>query len=206
MTDRAARLILVRHAATADTGHRYCGASDPPLSAAGRAQAAALADRLADWPVDAVLSSPLRRAADTAAAVADRLGVPVNTTDALREAGFGAWEGLTYDEIAAEWPDEVAAWLADLAVAPPGGESFAAVARRVLPVLAAARGTVLVVGHASLVKLALHGMLGLPRPALDAIQVAPASLSIMDTWPTGGPSLVTLNDVAHLSRFASALR
>lgn len=150
-----------------------------------------------------MLTSPLARCRQTAAAVADTLSVPVRVADDLAEADFGAWEGRTLAEVADGWSEQLAGWLADLAVTPPGGESFAQVATRLLPVLADTRwrhpgGTVIVVGHASLVKLVLSELLGAGKRFVDAIQVTPAGMSIVDTWPDGGLSVPTINDTAHL--------
>jgi probable phosphoglycerate mutase len=103
-----AGIILVRHAATAWTGSRYSGRSDPPLDAAGVAAAQRLAVDLAPTlaPGTHIVTSPLRRAHATATAVANAAGIEVITIDERwREADFGIAEGLTFDEIARLAPD-----------------------------------------------------------------------------------------------------
>jgi broad specificity phosphatase PhoE len=96
----AATLLLVRHGETDwNREGRVQGHSDVPLNDTGRAQARALAEQLATEQVDAVYSSDLRRARDTAREVARASGHAVTTTSALREKHFGSWEGLTHDEI-----------------------------------------------------------------------------------------------------------
>lgn len=96
------RIWLVRHAATAWSGDRYCGRSDPPLGGRGRRDARALARALARRIGDAVVwSSPARRARDTAVL----LGRAVRLDDRLREVDFGDVEGLTFEELAIRHPE-----------------------------------------------------------------------------------------------------
>ena len=127
------RLLLLRHGQTElSVQRRYSGHGDPELTALGHAQAAAAAARLAELPdVAAVLSSPLRRARQTAAAVAEATGAPLVTRDGLIETDFGGWEGLTFAEARERDPELHASWLGSEDVAPPGGESFAEVGRRI---------------------------------------------------------------------------
>ena len=116
-------LYLVRHGRTdANARGLLLGRADPPLSADGRAQALALAAHL---PVDArVIASPLRRTMETAAA----LGRRVEVDDRWIELDYGELDGLALADVPAEvW----AAWRADIEFAPPGGESLAALGRRV---------------------------------------------------------------------------
>ena len=137
--------------------------------AQARAAAAAVALR---GPVDAVVSSPLRRARQTADVVAAELGLPVREVETLRECAFGEWEGLTFAEVQERWPDELSGWLADTSVAPPGGESFDAVAARVRrardQLLARHPGrTVLAVSHVTPIKLLVRE--ALTAPAVGAV-------------------------------------
>lgn len=131
-------LLLVRHGETDwNAERRWQGHTDVPLNERGRKQARALAEQIAAEPVDAVYSSDLRRARDTAAAVADRLGLPVTVDPDLREIDVGSREGLTGDEVGDR------AW---------DGEPHAAHGERVLRAIgriAAAHptGRVLVVAH-----------------------------------------------------------
>lgn len=93
-------VILARHGETDwNAGKRWQGWADPPLNDRGRAQAAALAARLRDTPFDAVYTSDLRRAHETAAIVAAPHGVPVVADPGLREIDVGSWSGLTNAEI-----------------------------------------------------------------------------------------------------------
>src|ERR1700723_3659024 len=125
--------ILLRHGDTRlSPEHRFSGQRDLPLSASGTRQAKAAACRLAAGaPIDAVVSSPLQRAVDTAAIAAVELGLPTVIDDDLRETDFGDWDGFTLAEVQQRWPAAAGAWRRDPEQAPPGGESFADTAHRV---------------------------------------------------------------------------
>jgi broad specificity phosphatase PhoE len=98
-------ILLARHGETDwNLQRRVQGHSDTPLNQTGRAQALALAKALEGAELDAVYSSDLARAFDTARAVADRIGLAVTVLPELRERHFGSWEGLTDDEILARFP------------------------------------------------------------------------------------------------------
>src|ERR671936_1145808 len=106
-------LLLARHGETDwNRARRWQGHADRPLTERGRAQAAELAARLAEIPLDAVYSSDLRRARETAAAVARRKELPVFELRELREVDVGSWEGLTRDEAEARFPDGFRRWKA----------------------------------------------------------------------------------------------
>ena len=203
-------LVLLRHGETALTPEkRFSGSgargNDPELSAAGRRQAEAVGAALAArGTVQAVVASPLRRCQETAAAVADRLGLDVRTDEGLRETDFGAWEGLTFAEARERYPEELAAWLASADARPPGGgESFAEVAGRVAvardKILARyANRTVLLVSHVTPVKTLVRLALGAPPESLFRMELSAASLSAVAYYGDGNASLRLLNDTAHL--------
>jgi broad specificity phosphatase PhoE len=204
--------LLLRHGQTAlSAEHRFAGRGDIPLTATGRQQAAAAASRLAArGGIAVIVTSPLQRARRTAEAVAEATGAPLQVESDLTEADFGRWEGLTFAEAAAQWPDEMTAWLANADAAPPGGESFATAARRVLGALdrllaAHPHRTVLLVSHVTPIKtLACRAMLA-PPAALFRIHLDVASLCEID-WFSDGPAVVrSLNDTAHLHRPAARL-
>src|SRR5262245_57151838 len=113
---------------------RYSGRADVPLSARGRAQAEAVAARLAAMgtPVAAVFSSPLSRCTATAAAISVALGgAGVTIDDDLIECDFGIWEGQTFADVRQRYPTELDRWMRSTSVAPPGGEPMSDVATRV---------------------------------------------------------------------------
>lgn len=198
------RLLLIRHAETEHNAQARCqGQSDPPLSAEGLRQAAALAARLAGEEVHAVYAADLRRATETAAAIAAAHGLAVHTDPRLREMAFGEWEGLTWAEIGVRYPQEWAAWQADpLHVAPPGGETLAQVAARVRSVFEAiaerhSDQCVAVVSHGGPLRVWLSLALGLPPQAHWRFRVDPASVSELDVCGEEA-FIVRLNDTAHL--------
>nr|WSX52119.1 bifunctional RNase H/acid phosphatase [Streptomyces sp. NBC_00974] len=203
-----ATFVLLRHGETALTPQKRfsgSGGSDPELSAAGRRQAAAVAESLAArGTVQTVISSPLRRCRETAQAVADRLGLTVTVEEGLREVDFGAWEGLTFAEVQERFPDDLQAWLDSPKAAPTGGgESFASATRRVSAtrdrLLAAHAGrTVLLVSHVTPVKILVRLALGAPPEALFRMELSAASLSAVAYYADGNASVRLLNDTSHL--------
>ncbi|WP_230421848.1 histidine phosphatase family protein [Catenulispora pinistramenti] len=208
-------LVLLRHGATALTAERrFSGVGDPELSAVGLGQVDAVARRLAaqggidaghaGHAIDAVVASPLQRTVQTAQAVADAVGLPVELDPGFRETDFGLWDGHSFAEVRERWPAEHRAWLASTAVAPPGGESFDAVTERVLAARAAlleryARRTVLVVSHVTPIKTLIRDALGAPLEALYAMELSAASLSVLACYADGRGSMRLFNDTAHLT-------
>ena len=99
-------LFVARHGQTDwNREHRWQGWADPPLNAAGREQAADLGESLAGLGIEAVVSSDLRRAAETAEIAGARLGLPVEVDARLREVDVGEWSGLTSAEVEARYPE-----------------------------------------------------------------------------------------------------
>jgi phosphoserine phosphatase len=155
-----ATLLLARHGQTDwNAERRWQGHTDRPLNERGRAQAKALAERLADVELRAIYSSDLARARDTAAVVAERQGLEVRTLRDLREVDVGSWAGLTRAEAEARFPEAFARW----EEGHPGwddGESYEAMTARVVRAvreIAAVEheSPVLVVTHAGPIR-ALH--------------------------------------------------
>lgn len=199
------RLVFVRHAETELTAQRrYSGRCDAPLTPLGQAQAEAAATRVAALSVTAVLTSPLVRCVATAEAIAKAAGnLPVVREPAFLECDFGSWEGLRFADICERWPNELDAWLSSTAVAPPGGESFEAVARRVRSGVTRLRQAhpgqpVAVVAHASPIKIVLRDALDAGDAFLHRLQLDPGALSIVDFYQDGGIAVCTINDTAHL--------
>ncbi|MEU2656084.1 bifunctional RNase H/acid phosphatase [Streptomyces sp. NPDC007325] len=205
-----ATFVLLRHGETALTPEKRfsgSGGSDPGLSEAGHRQAAAVADALAArGTIQHIVSSPLTRCRQTAEAVAARLGLDVVVEPGLRETDFGAWEGLTFAEVRARYPEDMDAWLASPKAAPTGGgESFTAVTRRVSAArdrLAAAHAgrTVLLVSHVTPIKTLVRLALGAPPESLFKMELSAASLSAVAYYADGNASVRLLNDTSHLRR------
>jgi ribonuclease H / adenosylcobalamin/alpha-ribazole phosphatase len=197
--------LLLRHGQTPmSLQKRYAGLSDVPLTEVGVQQAAAAGKRLASAGLTAIVTSPLARAVRTAEEVALATGAPVEADEGFRETDFGAWDGLTFAEVRERWPAELTAWLADPAVAPPGGESFADVSTRVESalrrVLAGYQGrTVLIVSHVTPIKTLVAAALLAPPPALYRMHLDVAALCQIDWYADGPAVLRSFNDTGHLS-------
>ena len=180
---------------------RWCGRSDPALSAAGRDAAARVAQEIAaDHAVGSrsgvfVLASPLRRSTETAAAIAAALGVPVQVEPGIAEIDFGDIDGLTWDEVLASHPGPAAAILDGADLDWPGGETAAQVDTRAR----AAAQRIRILGRSSAVVVVSHGgfiavlarHLGAPSTAGG---LAPASLIRVDVSP-----VAAVNSVASTS-------
>ncbi|MEV3921734.1 histidine phosphatase family protein [Actinomadura coerulea] len=164
------RLVLWRHGQTSwNVERRFQGKTDIPLDETGVAQAQRAAGLLAGLRPTALLASPLRRAADTAQALADITGLPVRHDRDLIERDGGAWEGLTSREIRERYPAEHAAWQ------PPGGETSAQVAKRVGSALERAldelapTGQLVVASHGAALRLGMSHLLGLPEETWERL-------------------------------------
>ena len=150
-------LLLVRHGETDwNRDRRFQGHADRPLNDAGREQARELAEALSGERIDAVYTSDLQRARETAEILAARLGVEVVALQELREIDVGSWQGLTWPEIEQRHPDGAARWHRD-GHGWDGGETYDELGRRIVDALGeiAARHhgqRVLVVGHGGTVR------------------------------------------------------
>ncbi len=204
MPGNVTRILAIRHGETAwNRASRIQGHLDIALNDTGRWQAQRLGRALAGEDIDAVYSSDLRRAFDTAQAVATACGCEVVTVAGLRERQFGEFQGLTFDEIATRWPGESERWRQrDTAFAPPGGESLKVFFRR--SVDTASRLAIVHPGQT--IALVAHGGVldclyrAASRIALDAPrtwQVGNASINRI-LYTGEGFSLVGWSDTFHL--------
>ena len=182
----AERLLLVRHGACEGGGAGHLiGAGDPPLTAVGRAQARALRPLLPDDAGTLFECSPRRRARQTAQLALASSGSEVRVEESLREIDFGAWEGLTFAEVARRDPGRVrrwAAWEPDFAF--PGGESLAGFIERVGEIAArlasAPARTVVAFTHAGVIQVLLCRLLGLSPGAHRAFGIRYASVATVE--------------------------
>ncbi|WP_406215422.1 bifunctional RNase H/acid phosphatase [Streptomyces canus] len=203
-----ATFVLLRHGETPLTPQKRfsgSGGTDPALSEIGREQAERAAEALAGrGTIQHILASPLTRTRQTAAAVAERLGIEVTVEDGLIETDFGAWEGLTFGEVRERYPDDLNTWLSDPEAEPTGGgESFAATATRIAAtrdklVSAYAGRTVLLVTHVTPIKTFVRLALGAPPESLFRMELSAASLSAVAYYADGNASVRLFNDTSHL--------
>jgi alpha-ribazole phosphatase len=126
------KLLIIRHAET-DMSGTFCGHADPPINKRGHTQIETLLKTLQNHSIDAVYTSDLERARTTAEALANASAAPLTIMPTLREINFGAWEGLTWNEIEARDKAYAQQWIqAHPNLPAPNGESFEAFHNRVL--------------------------------------------------------------------------
>lgn len=217
VTEPATTLLLVRHGRTALTENRRISGGrgpDPELSEAGRQDADAIANELVrvgvegpfahlDSPV-VVVCSPMKRTLQTAIAIGRALGAEVEVLEELREISFGDWDGLTHDEVVANYGDLFEKWQGSWELSPPNGESLAEFDTRIR----AAKAKLLEKHGGASVVVVAHVMpiRGFLRDALDAgtagywrPQISPCSLTAIRLWGDQESEVQTVNYTAHLS-------
>lgn len=204
------RLLLVRHGVTDwNREGRFQGHLDAQLADDGRLEARLLGERLAGEMDDlAIVTSPLSRAADTAALIADAFPgerrPPITRDPRLMEIGQGEWEGRTHGELAVEDAERYAAWRARAGIdQPPGAETIDAALRRVVAAVdelaKASRPTLCLVTHGGILRLLARHLLGLEGRRAWAMDVDNASLSVLSSLEeTEGWRVERWNDTGHL--------
>jgi len=201
-------IILARHGQTAwnigsGAGERFRGRVDLPLDDTGLAQAHALAERLADFPIVAAYSSPLKRAVETARPTAQQLDLPIQLLPGIIDIDYGDWQGLSPGEVARVYPDLYQLWLEKPhRVKFPNGESLRRVRLRGMATLKeiAARHegqTVLLVAHQVVNKVLVCAMLGLYDSHFWRIQQDNACINVFE-HQDGVFTAVRINDTCHL--------
>lgn len=198
--DVLTKLLLIRHAEVEPQYHRvYGGKIDMGLSAQGREQAAALAECLDHWRIDAVYASPMRRVRETLAPLAGNGQPPPVFLEALREIDFGQWTGLNFQQIRERFRAEPWQWLDWLAQDKmPGAESAAQIRQRSEPalrqILASHVGQcVAVFAHGGIVRMLLALLLELPLSKMACFDVEYASVTEIDVIPRRGVEIQRLN-------------
>jgi probable phosphoglycerate mutase len=205
------KILLIRH------GHvegiepeRFRGRAPLPLTAHGRAEAAAVARRVArTWNPSRVYTSPMGRAVDTAAAIAAACGVatPEPCAD-LNDIDYGAWQFKTLADAKAEDPALFAAWFATPhLVRFPNGESLQELAARAADALRLVLArhpadTIVLVSHDSLNRALLLQFVGLPLPAYWRLAQSPCCLNEIDS-ADGNARIQRLNDTGHLDELSA---
>ena len=197
------QVTFLRHGQTpCGVANVYCGQCPAELTPAGHAMAQAFAQAHAHIPWQAIAVSPLRRAQQTAAPLAQRLGLTPLTVDSFAELHYGVWDGRSADSLQTE--PQYPAWHANPAAhAPPGGETGAAVAQRALAALQQLRtqqaaGPLLVVSHKATLRLLICALLGIPLADFRRRLAQPlGGVSQIDFLSTG-PLLRRLGDISYL--------
>ncbi len=198
-----ARLLLIRPGQTKlHQADRFWGKTDIELSDTGIRQAEQLRDRMARNKIDAIYTSTLLRAIETAEIIASRHKVKVTTFAELCECNFGYIEGLTFKEISRKYPELATELSSGKVVSFPGGESLEQLDKRVQRFLEKLKqlkppSTVAIVAHSGPLRLIVCHLLGLGTEHWLQMRVDHASLSIVETYPQG-TILNLLNDTSHL--------
>ena len=198
------RLILIRHGQTEwNADGRYQGQSNVALSDTGRKQAKFLAERFPVKHLDAIYASDLERARETAECVGEKLGVLVRPEKAFRELSFGDWEGLTYQQITARWPEESH----KLFTAPdeleiPNGETFQALQKRALSkinklCIEHVDQTIGIFAHGAINKTILAGLMHIPLHYLWSLRQDNTAVNIL-RLDDGYVTVELINSTSHL--------
>ena len=198
-------IIIIRHGETEwnKTG-RFQGHSDVPLSAEGRAQAAALGQNLALDHVDAIYASDLTRAMETAAPLAKRFGFEVISDPLLRELNFGAWEGRSFSDVNAENPNAMKQFYNDPEYADiPDSEPFPdfqkRVAGRVREIAELHRGKrIVIVSHGASIRILLADILAMPIRSIWHISQLNTAVNKIRFEDDGFAVVTLMNDTSHL--------
>jgi broad specificity phosphatase PhoE len=192
------RLLLVRHAHSTMAG-RFCGHYDAPLSNAGREQLPEIVTRLEHWPLTKVYTSNLKRAYDTAAAIAASRSLPPLVRAGLCEINFGEWEGRCWEEIEAKDPAAASVWLAQYPLgAAPGGEPYPVYRSKVENELTeilreSHQHTVAVVTHAGFIRTALAVILAIPEKSWHKVDLEYGGVTVLrhggEGWTVQGVNI-----------------
>ena len=201
------RIVLVRHGVTDFTAAGKLdgrGGPDPALNAEGRRQARAAATGVRAVVGNSaahIITSSLRRAIETGAAIAEELGLRTQIDADWDEQSFGDWDDKSMGFLSARHPQELARFRLDPDYSRPGGEAHADLHTRVLAAFeraTAAGGTVVVASHRKPIVTVLAHLLGIPYERIGRIATAPASLTSVEVWADGGVSVAFVNDIGHL--------
>lgn len=197
-------VYLTRHGQTEwNSQGRMMGWADEDINALGRTQAGRLARRLAKLPLDAVYTSPLKRAVTTGAIIGRSHGLAPQPLPGLIEINYGDWEGLYRKEVAAKWPEADRRMMENPAgLVIPGGESYDQLEVRVTGAFSEAVNrepgkNILLVSHQGILKVLVAKLLDMSYRDWNKFEVQNTSF----TWLTvtnGHVHLITLNDLSHL--------
>lgn len=202
------KIIFIRHGKTLwNSSGRFQGQSNTQLSEEGIIQAQKLAENFPVEHIDAVYSSPLDRAFITGKIIADKFHVPITADKRLCEISFGAWEGLTYNEIHAKWPAEIEMLFSrpdETAI--PQGEKFTDVQKRAVEALnniiaqntvSDENKTVVITAHGGILRALLSHILHMPLRYIWSLRQDNTAISII-TYYGEKCNIELINSTAHL--------
>jgi alpha-ribazole phosphatase len=190
LSSTTCRLLLVRHA-TAEGQGCFQGQTDVALTRAGRRELPRLCRKCSPFAVRAVYSSNLRRARQTAAAIARKFGLKTEVRPELREISFGEWEGLSWQQVARRFPRIASLWMERFPHQPiPGAEPLRQFRRRIAAgvgkIVAAHRGQcAVVVTHAGVIRFTLARVMGMPARSAFRLAQDSCALNVIDFVEAG---------------------
>ena len=202
------RIILVRHGQTAwneGAGERLRGRADIELDEVGIRQAKATAARLAQWPVAAIYSSPLRRALSTASILAEPLKLQPQPLEGLIDIDYGRWQGLSLNEAAADDNQLYRIWLeSPHLVTFPQGESLKQVRKRAVAAVRSlvplhAGEAIVLVSHKVVCKVLVCALMGLDTSNFWRVQQDLCAINIF-VADQRSCTVIKLNDTCHLEK------
>ncbi|MDR0215590.1 MAG: histidine phosphatase family protein [Comamonas sp.] len=199
------KIILTRHGHVAWIApERFRGRAELPLSPLGERQAKLLGEHIASrWKPTAVYTSTLSRCVNTGALVSATTGAPAFKLPNLVDTDYGAWQGLTHEEVHGRWPEQFYAWFRTPSMAAiPGGETLAQVLARSVSALqhvlaTHANDTIVMVGHDSINRVILMHALGLPLSRYWRIKQEPCCINELE-FDEGEATLLRINETQHL--------
>jgi broad specificity phosphatase PhoE len=195
--------FLIRHAACQGVGQTLWGRTPGIcLNDKGARQAQCLADRFRNMTLNAIYSSPLERAQQTATALAEGMKLDVKTSDAANEINFGEWTGKTFDELSSDERWRHFNNHRSVTII-PGGESFLEVQNRIvkeLETLALQHGEahVAIISHADVIRAAIAYFSAIPIDLIERFEISPCSVSVVAV-DAGKATLLTLNNTGELT-------
>jgi len=198
------KVIFIRHGQTSwNKDKKYQGHSDISLNENGLRQAELVGKRLAEEKINAIYSSDLQRACQTAEMIAQHHALPIIRKQELREINFGMWEGLTYQEIMETWPEILRTMYSQPSeTCPPQGESFNKVRQRVIRALQQCiakhqNETIVVVSHGGTMRVILCAALGIDLDKMWFIRQDSTAINIIQYFEH--QVVVSLvNDTCHI--------
>ncbi|MGI0058760.1 MAG: histidine phosphatase family protein [Nitrosotalea sp.] len=199
------RLFLIRHAVTdLNTNERYQSKTDLPLSKKGILQAQRLKKHLEAFPINAIMTSPSKRAKETSQILLGERKITIKEQTELNEINFGVWEGFTYEDIRHKYPNELSNWNKNPLVSKiPGGDTMGAVVKRVAKVYREIikeyiGKNIALVGHGGSLNILLCYLFHISPRAMWQFQLAPASLTEILIDQNSNVVMTLCNDTCYL--------